>query len=81
MPLHLHLIGAGREEALEVVLHEWRPDGAAYDGVPADLAEAAVRRADRSVTRRVSANEIPPLRPAPKGAMTPHSLDLRYVPA
>jgi uncharacterized protein (DUF2126 family) len=79
-PLHIHLVEAGRREALEVVLHEWRPDGAAYDGVPGDLADAAIRRAARCTSRHIPVHEVPRPRRAPPAAMSPCSLDLRYLP-
>jgi uncharacterized protein (DUF2126 family) len=77
-PIHIVVLEPGRDDALEVTLHEWRPDGAAYDGVPADLGGAQARRTARAVTRRVPLDEIRPAREAPRGALSPYSLDLRY---
>jgi uncharacterized protein (DUF2126 family) len=79
-PVRLLLQNPLECEALEIALYEWRPDGAAYDGLPVDLAQAAARRAARCVARRLPAHEVPPRREAPRGAMTAYSLDLRYVP-
>jgi uncharacterized protein (DUF2126 family) len=80
-PLRIVLVDSEQREALEVILHEWRPDGAAYDGAPADLADAKARRAQRCVTRSLPVDEVPPLRTAPRGALSPCTLDLRYVPS
>jgi uncharacterized protein (DUF2126 family) len=79
-PLRIFLVDPEQREALEVILHEWRPDGAAYYGAPADLADARARRAQRCVTRRLPVGEVPPLRTAPRGALSHCTLDLRYVP-
>jgi uncharacterized protein (DUF2126 family) len=78
-PIVVVLLEPGREEALEVTLHEWRPDGAAYEGLPADLADAQDRRAARAVTRRLPLHEVPPSREAPSAALSPYALDLRYL--
>lgn len=61
--------------ALELLLHGWRPDGGSYDGLPADAAEAARRRAERVLVRPVP----PPAsirRPPGDGLLT---LDLRRL--
>lgn len=62
-------------EAREILLHGWRPEGGSYDGLPADGAEAARRRAER-----VRVRSLPPpavRRPPPGPALT---LDLRRLP-
>jgi uncharacterized protein (DUF2126 family) len=79
IPVRILLFDPGQPDALEITLHEWRPDGAAYDGLPSDLAEAQARRAARCVTRRLPAHGVPPPRVAPRGSLSPCSLDLRYV--
>jgi uncharacterized protein (DUF2126 family) len=78
-PLKIHVVDPRRSDVLEITLHEWRPDGGAYDGLPHDLTEAEARRACRCTTRFVPALDLPPPRPAPRGAVTPWSLDLRFV--
>jgi len=65
-------------EAVEVTIHEWRPDNEAYDGLPSDLEEAARRRSDR-VTRRSIPGPAMPLSPAPAGVVTRHCVDLRRL--
>ncbi|HWO11486.1 MAG TPA: transglutaminase family protein, partial [Polyangiaceae bacterium] len=73
----LHLMHRRRGVAARVSIHGWRPDGAAYAGLPADAAEAARRRAERFVVERVPLAEVPPaLEPRP-AALSPFCLDLR----
>lgn len=65
--------------ALEAELHGWQPQGLAYAGLPGDLAEAAARRAERLLTRRVAARTLPASIPPPPSALSPFSLDLRWL--
>ena len=60
-PVRLLLRHPGHAADYLVTLHEWRPDGEAYAGLPEDLAAASQRRADR-VTLEVAAPR-PSLRP------------------
>jgi len=62
-----------------ITLHEWRPDGEAYAGMPADLAEASQRRADR-LTLEVLPHD-PALVPrfAPAHGLSAFCLDLRCL--
>ncbi len=65
--------------ALQVTLHEWKPQGGGYDGLPTDQADAAARRAERFVVEPLSvAPDAPPLEPPP-GSLTPYSFDLRWL--
>lgn len=83
-PLTLSLSHADRAEQYDITLHEWRPDGEAYDGLPADLIEAGERRAARmTVVARERPEQAPhdesddeasPERPG----LTAYSLDRRY---
>ncbi|MBY0277658.1 transglutaminase family protein, partial [Candidatus Binatia bacterium] len=75
--LRLTLQRAGAADGLEVVVHGWRPDGEAYDGLPADLEAAAARRRERVVARRVILET--PLLPPPTAATTAWALDLRAL--
>ena len=63
--------------AWRLTLHEWRPDGAPYPGLPADRAEARARRADRCV---LEALEGPPPQTCapPVEAVGDHVVDLRW---
>lgn len=75
-PLRLTLLDFTRRRAFELELHEWRPDGQAYEGLPRDEADAAQRRAERV---KLSAVEFPlgGFSPPPQGALSPWCLDLR----
>lgn len=73
--LRLTLQRAATADGLEVVVHGWRPDGEAYDGLPADLEVAATRRCERVVARRKILET--PLLPPPTAATTAWALDLR----
>ncbi|NJM13490.1 MAG: hypothetical protein HC889_17930 [Synechococcaceae cyanobacterium SM1_2_3] len=65
--------------ALQVTLHEWKPQGGGYDGLPNDQEDAAARRAERFVVEPLSvAPDAPPLEPPP-GSLTPYSFDLRWL--
>jgi uncharacterized protein (DUF2126 family) len=64
-----------RGEAVRIELHGWKPGGGGYDVLPADAAEAALRRLERVVVRPGRFRN--PLR-APSARLT---LDLRRLPA
>jgi len=68
--------GSGRH--LRLVVHAWRPDGEAYAGLPADLAEAAARRQERLHTTIVDDSAAALVDP-PAAAVSPHCLDLRRL--
>ena len=63
-----------------VTLHEWRPDGEGYTGLPADLAAAAARRAERVTLEVLPRDPSTPERPAPVAGLGPYCLDLRCLP-
>jgi uncharacterized protein (DUF2126 family) len=77
-PVRLALVHPDRAEALEISLHEWRPDGEPYAGVPDDLAQATSRRAARCLVRAARAVDLAPAREAPVRALNGYCLDLRY---
>jgi len=83
-PLPLTLGHADHDVKVDITLHEWRPDGEAYAGLPADLDEAGERRAGRmTVVARDPCERAPPdesgaeARPAHPG-LTAYSLDRWY---
>ncbi|MBM4201394.1 MAG: hypothetical protein FJ189_08930, partial [Gammaproteobacteria bacterium] len=77
--LRFFLHHAAIDEICELTWHEWRPAKGPYAGLPRDRAEARERRAERLVTRRLDAGELPAPRPAPDGSLTPWCLDLRWL--
>jgi uncharacterized protein (DUF2126 family) len=78
-PLRILLRHPDRREAYAVTLHEWRPDGGAYPGLPQDLDDAARRRHDR-ITVEAADPQLPDFdREPPPEALTPWHLDLRRV--
>ena len=78
-PLRLRLRHPEQAHDHCVTLHEWRPDGAAYEGLPEDLEAARRRRAERVTVEAVARGaDAPamgesPLRP---GA---YAMDLRWL--
>ncbi len=64
-----------RGEGVRIELHGWKPGGGGYEVLPADAAEAALRREERVVVR--PGRFRTPLR-APSARLT---LDLRRLPA
>ncbi|UHD18442.1 transglutaminase family protein [Thiocapsa bogorovii] len=78
-PLSLTLWHPGHVDALHLTLHDWRPSGGGYDGLPADLAEAAARRAERCVAESASPPAPETLRTPPPEAVTPYALDMRWL--
>jgi uncharacterized protein (DUF2126 family) len=65
--------------AHRVTLHEWRPDGGAYEGLPRDRAQAMARRAERCVLEPAAPQAAPAA--APRRARGEHVLDLRWLRA
>jgi uncharacterized protein (DUF2126 family) len=82
-PLTLTLGHADHDVQYHITLHEWRPDGEAYPGLPADLIEAGERRAARMTVARERPEKAPPEKsgaeasPASPG-LTAYRLDRRY---
>jgi uncharacterized protein (DUF2126 family) len=77
--LSLFLQQAGSGEYAELVWHDWRPGGGAYDGLPSDLEDACQRRSERlTVQRRPGPLPFAPST-APAGSLTAWSLDLRWL--
>lgn len=78
-PLRLRLRHAAMADDHLVTLHEWRPDGGAYTGLPADLDEARQRRAERvTVERGPREGAAPPADMADAHAGT-YAMDLRWL--
>lgn len=67
-----------RHGAHVLAIHEWRPGGGPYPGLPEDAADAARRRAGRCLLEP-AAEPAPAPRPAPPRACGEHVLDLRWL--
>jgi uncharacterized protein (DUF2126 family) len=80
-PLEFHLGSPRTGEGLRAVLHPWRPDGGAYDGLPKDLAEAQSRRAARWQVTHLPASALPDFIEAPLAARAGYTVDLRWLQA
>ncbi|HRD66125.1 MAG TPA: transglutaminase family protein [Candidatus Competibacter sp.] len=78
-PIELTLSHPSQSEALWITLHEWRPQGGGYDGLPHDLADAAARRAERFAIKRLDTAPTSPSPEPPSAALTPYCLDLRRL--
>jgi hypothetical protein len=76
-PLTLTLQHPGSAAAYRLTLHDWRPDGAAYPGLPDDLDDAARRRQERLVTQELPRAALPLTVAPPADCLTPWCLDLR----
>jgi uncharacterized protein (DUF2126 family) len=79
-PVRLLLRHPSHPMDYRVTLHEWRPDGGAYEGLPDDLAAASQRRAERVALEVVPREPGDTRQPAPDGALGPFCLDLRWMP-
>jgi uncharacterized protein (DUF2126 family) len=78
--LQLVLSRAGGSQHLRVTVHEWRPDGQAYPGLPPSLEEAEARCRERVVAEVVSTSDPVRALTPPASAVTPYCLDLRRLP-
>lgn len=78
-PLAVTLVRRATADAMRLTVHEWRPDGGAYDGLPADLPEAHRRVAERVVMERLDRAQLGQEPPPPRAALTEHCLDLRRL--
>jgi uncharacterized protein (DUF2126 family) len=58
--------------------HEWRPDGAPYEGLPGDRDEARRRRQERLSIEPIDSLEASREGRLPAGALSDYCLDLRY---
>jgi len=62
-----------------VTLHEWRPDGEAYAGLPEDLASSSQRRAERMAREVLPRDSDVTRRPPPGHGLGSYCLDLRTL--
>lgn len=78
-PITIQLDRPDLGQAWKLTLHQWKPGGGAYPGLPSDWVESAARRQERlaiEVSERGST--VSPRRP-PSDAVTPYCLDLRRL--
>jgi uncharacterized protein (DUF2126 family) len=78
-PITLYLFHAQMDDALEIMLHNWRVDNTPYDGLPSHLDDAAQRRAERLVVTCIQRQDIPPAMSVPSNAVNGFTLDLRRL--
>ena len=80
-PVVLTLCHPGREEAVELSLHGWQPDGLPYNGLPGGLDEAVQRRTERLRSRIVNYADLPSVKSPPGDVLSGFNLDLRRLKA
>ena len=76
-PIVLYLLPPGGANGLRCTLHDWRPDGNPYVGLPGNLDEAHRRIAERFVVEEVSPDQAPDAINPPDEAVSDYCLDLR----
>ncbi|MFZ0107494.1 MAG: transglutaminase family protein [Thiobacillus sp.] len=78
-PVQLLLRHRAHADDYLVTLHEWRPDGEAYPGIPENLADASRRRAERITLEILPRDPDLAPRSAPAHGLGPFCLDLRTL--
>lgn len=76
-PIVLYLLPPGGENGLRCTLHDWQPEGKAYDGLPDTLDEARRRITERFVVEVISPDDAPDAVNPPDEAVSDYCLDLR----
>jgi uncharacterized protein (DUF2126 family) len=76
-PLVLTLVAPEGENAVRITLHEWQPQAAPYDGLPATCDEARRRVNERFVIEDLLPDQIPEPLPLPTEALSDYCVDLR----
>lgn len=79
VPVQVSFRHPGTGDARLLTLHEWRPDGGAYPGLPVDLADAARRRAERVAVQAVAGGSQPTAEPGAVRGLGAFCLDLRWL--
>ena len=79
-PVRLLLRHPGEPMDYRITLHEWRPDGGAYEVLPEDLAAASQRRAERVALEVVPRDSGFTQRSEPDHGLGAFCLDLRWLP-
>jgi uncharacterized protein (DUF2126 family) len=76
-PVVLTLLPPAGGHGLRITLHEWQPQGAPYQGLPATPEEAGNRRDERFVVEELPLERAPESLPPPPEALGDYCLDLR----
>jgi|GEM_PF-1063662 len=76
-PIVLWLLPPAGENGLRCTLHDWQPEGKAYDGLPVHLDEARRRIAERFVVEEILPEQVPDAVNPPDEAVSDYCLDLR----
>ena len=76
-PVVLTLVPPAGRNGLRITLHEWQPQGAPYQGLPATLEEAGKRRNERFVVEELLLDPAAEILPPPSEALSDYCLDLR----
>ncbi|MEN8761065.1 MAG: hypothetical protein ABF290_01435, partial [Thiogranum sp.] len=63
--------------ALRVTLHEWQPQAAPYEGLPATIDEAGRRRNERFVVEELLLDPADEILTPPDHAVSDYCLDMR----
>lgn len=79
-PVELTFQKASTGETYRITLHDWKPEGGGYNGLPGDGEESRRRRNERMVLETLGPNiELALVEPPPL-ATTDYGLDLRACP-
>jgi len=76
-PVVLILVPPAGGHGLRITLHEWQPQGAPYQGLPATLEEAGRRRRERFLVEELLFDPAPQALSPPSEALSDYCLDLR----
>lgn len=79
-PVQLRVSNESTGQDWRITLHEWKPDGGGYEGLPKDAEESRRRRRERVVVEAEAQESCAEPRVPPGLAVTPYGLDLRACP-
>lgn len=80
VPVQLQVSNESSGQCWRITLHEWKPDGGGYEGLPEDIEESRRRRQERVVVEAEAQGSCAEPRDPPSLAVTPYGLDLRACP-
>ena len=79
-PVELTVRNKSSQEVWRLVLHEWNPQGGAYENLPENWAESLLRRKQRLVCEKAQMDSVLVLKEPPPTAVSPYCLDIRIFP-